>query len=274
MSSPVGTEPARSQGVRLPASAPLKARVMRILEHNRLSCEYQPIVRTETRSVEGYEALARFKVDDKVEAPKDVFDALHGDRTLFFLLEARVKRLQLAHRPKTGRLFLNLDPHVCEEPYQLEHWLAVFAHHPDVVVEILESTNSAHLSTIHEFVKSLHRSGIQVALDDIGGPQNLLSFDLLDEVQVLKLDRLWLSRVRGTPAYTALLQGLTAFAKQRKIDCILEGVETEEDFELAKSLNVDFVQGFLFRSEFITAESSSPLISKEEAEARTIKTAP
>ena len=33
---------------------------------------------------------------------------------------------------------------------------------------------------------------------------------------------------------------------------ILEGVESELDLELAKEIGVDFVQGYLFKKEFIT----------------------
>src|SRR5262245_14619705 len=134
-----------SEVPRSKTETPLKAKIVRVIEGRRLSCEYQPIVETETERVWGYESLARFVVDGQVIAPNEVFDSLHDDRTLFFALESRSKSFQMEHRPKDKRLFLNLDPHVCEEPYQLAHWLETFAGQHDLIIEIIENTTITNL---------------------------------------------------------------------------------------------------------------------------------
>lgn len=239
----------------LPRSAahdtPLKAKIVRVLETRRLGCEYQPIVQTKTEAIVAYEALARFVLDGQPFAPNEVFDSLHDDRTLFFALESRSKAFQLEHRPKNVRLFLNLDPHVCEEAYQLEHWLESFSGQANLVIEIIENTTVTNLENIQRFSAELHQHGIQVALDDVGGPRNLFSFDLLDTCQFVKLDRRWFERLDQDNAYRSLVIGLVQFAKARGIAVVLEGVETRRHLSIAKTLGVDFVQGFLFRDAFV-----------------------
>ncbi|MCB9646234.1 MAG: EAL domain-containing protein [Deltaproteobacteria bacterium] len=242
-------------GARPNGVAPAKADVVRIIESNRLACEYQPIVEIETGEIWAYEALSRFHIDGELVAPNLVFEALQTDQTLFFMLESRAKRFQLQHRPE-GRLFVNVDPSACLEDYQLEHWLGTLPNHPDVVVEIVENTTVQRLDAVRAFTRQLADAGVRVALDDVGGRHSLFSFELLEHCHVVKLDRHWLSRVERDPAYERLVSGILAFTRDRGIHAVLEGVETEADLEVARRLGVDLVQGFLYRDEFITVRDS------------------
>lgn len=239
---------------------PLKARVLRVLETNRLACEYQPIVRTDSEEIWGYEALARFVLDGEAIAPNRVFNSLHNDRTLFFMLESRSKRFQIEHRPGDAQLFVNLDPHVCEESYQLEHWLETLRGHDELVVEIIENTSVTNLDNIRAFTRSLSEAGVHVALDDVGGTNNLFSFELLDNCDYVKLDRRWFSRLAAEPSYGALLRGLVEFARAKGIHTVLEGVESRRHLSIAKALGVDFVQGFLFSDAFVLVKDARPLL--------------
>lgn len=216
-----------------------------------LACEYQPIITAHEEQVWGYEALTRFYVGNRSYAPDTVFRALHQERERFFELESRAKRFQLEHRPKNTRLFVNLDPDVCEQPHEVSHWVHELAGADDVTVEIIENTTVTNLDNIRRFTRTLNKSGVHVALDDIGGTKNLFSFDLLEDVDYLKLDRRWFVRLDSDPSYRALIEGLVAFSRARGIKTVLEGVETRRHLSVARSLNVDLVQGFLFRDGFI-----------------------
>ena len=48
-----------------------------------------------------------------------------------------------------------------------------------------------------------------------------------------------------------LVTSLIDYAKKSNKQVILEGIETEEDLDFAKKLGVDYVQGFLYRPQFI-----------------------
>jgi EAL domain-containing protein (putative c-di-GMP-specific phosphodiesterase class I) len=237
-----------------PDGLPLTAKIVRALEANRFACEYQPIVRADTEETWAYEALARFTFDGEIVPPNRVFSALQRDKTLFFMLESKVKTFQIQHRPRGVRLFLNLDPHVCEETYQIDHWLGSLSGHQQLVVEIIENTSVTNQDNIRGFMKRLDEVGVGAALDDIGGSHNLFSFDLLEHCRYLKLDRRWFDRLLEHASYRALLAGLVEFARARGIHTVLEGIESRRDLNLARTLGVDFVQGFLFRDAFINVK--------------------
>lgn len=49
-----------------------------------------------------------------------------------------------------------------------------------------------------------------------------------------------------------MAKGLLNYAHRSHRETILDGIESELDLELAKEIGVDFVQGYLFKKEFIT----------------------
>jgi EAL domain-containing protein (putative c-di-GMP-specific phosphodiesterase class I) len=98
-------------------------------------------------------------------------------------------------------------------------------------------------------VRALRQRSIGIALYDVGAPDTLLSLETLRDVDVLKLDASWLSRVHE-PRDRAVLDALLALARRLGTRTVLEGVETPAHLDVARGLGVDAVQGFLFRGRF------------------------
>ena len=223
------------------------------IENQRIGTEYQVLVDTASLETVGHEALARFyRRDGAALPPQLVFDALHHSPFTLFQVELLAKRFQIAAAPPEGLLFLNVDPDAFMQPVSDERrhpMLALFESPQRLVVEIIEnsSVQEAHLS--QRLAEILKAHGVRLALDDIGGPESMLSLTLLGGVDYFKFDRSWLGR-RGDPAGMRLLKALLGYARELGKQCVLEGVETERDLELARELEVDLVQGFLFRERF------------------------
>ncbi len=94
-------------------------------------------------------------------------------------------------------------------------------------------------------------SGVELALDDIGAAQSMLSLEIFLTVDFLKFDRSWV-RHMDNPVRCALLRHLVAFARECGKHTILEGIECEAHRDFAQSLGFDYVQGFLYRPLFRT----------------------
>jgi EAL domain-containing protein (putative c-di-GMP-specific phosphodiesterase class I) len=65
-----------------------------------------------------------------------------------------------------------------------------------------------------------------------------------------KFDRSWFNQLY-LPNHRIALESLIRYAKDTGKRTVLEGVETAEQLEIARQLNVDMVQGFLFKQRFI-----------------------
>ncbi|HYG69987.1 MAG TPA: EAL domain-containing protein, partial [Anaeromyxobacteraceae bacterium] len=95
-------------------------------------------------------------------------------------------------------------------------------------------------------IQGLRARRLDVALDDVGAANGLLTFDAIAEAEVLKCDRTLLPRLRH-PRIRALLAALVRMARDTGARTVLEGVETTAEFVTARDLGVDLVQGYLFR---------------------------
>ncbi|MBM9578601.1 EAL domain-containing protein [Leptospira sp. 201903070] len=223
-----------------------------ILERENFHTEYQPILSLETGQIFAYEALARFKIDGKYIPPDFVFKELHNEEELFFEFEKNLKRFQIRNRPEDKPLFLNLDPHVCKSENQAEHWRKLLSGHKNLVCEIIENTDSTLISDTRFCLKTLFEADIPLALDDVGGKENLFCFDFLEYSKFVKFDKHWLNLIQTKESYKYLLWGFLDFARDSNILCILEGIETTEDLRLASEMRFPLVQGYIFQTKNIS----------------------
>lgn len=232
------------------------SQLLDLLHHRRYAVEYQPLICVAHQEVWAYEALARFlTANGTLLPPQAVFSALHNSPLSLYQAEAEMKELQLTESPSAYPLFVNLDPDACvidvqHSSQQFSDWLTRLTIRPNVVVEIIENSSVSDARISQQLAQACHAQGVQIALDDIGAPDSLLSLPILLSVDYLKLDRSWLLQ-REKPAALSLLKALIQFAREIGKASILEGIETEQDLAFARFLGVDYVQGFLYRQHFI-----------------------
>lgn len=223
--------------------------VRRLLDEGRFWTEYQPLVHARTGRTAAFEALARFAhPDGRPLAPARVFSLLHADLGLLVRAELTLKLQQVEHAPRAP-LFVNLDPDSWTRAGDRHRnpFMALFASAGvRVVVEVTEALATADVVRSQSMISALRSRKIAFALDDIGTANSLISFEAVAEAEVLKFDRTIIPRLRQ-PRCRALVAALVAMARETGARTVLEGVETTADFVAARDLNIDLVQGYLFR---------------------------
>jgi EAL domain-containing protein (putative c-di-GMP-specific phosphodiesterase class I) len=101
---------------------------------------------------------------------------------------------------------------------------------------------------------------VSLAIDDAGAGFSSLRHILEMAQAWVKLDIGLVRGVDADPARQALVAGLVHFALQARIALIAEGIETRAEYDVLKSLGVEFGQGFLLaRPAPISAEMLSAL---------------
>ena len=225
-----------------------------VLAKQRFGVEYQPLINTKTGEITAYEALARFYDPSGHTLRTDhVFHALHESPLTLFQVEYQMKQMQIAQAPATC-LFLNLDPDaytVAEEQDGAHPLLDLIGQRTEVVLEIIENSDLSDAKQSLQMAAAFSQRRVRLALDDIGAPHSMLSLPLLIQVDCLKFDRSWFAQL-SCPMYHAALVSLINYAKETGKQTVLEGVETDAQLQTARALGVDLVQGFLYRSLFIS----------------------
>lgn len=221
--------------------------IRQILDEKSFWVEYEPIIDMRSGDIFGYEALARFILNNTPLPPAPVLHVAHQVSDLFFRLEKELKIMQIAHRPEEGMLFVNIDPHNFSDSEKIAYWHELFENMGQLCIEVTENTDGMQTSLLSHCLDELQKSGLMIAQDDIGNDQKPFCFDLTKRAHFLKFDRTWLLKIKGCEHYQEILKGFLRFAKAEHKRTILEGVESEEDFAIARSLGVDFVQGYIFK---------------------------
>ncbi len=213
---------------------------------------YEPIISLKDMSTIGYEALSRFKHLGKSIPPDIFFKTIHHDIELFFYVETILKEFQIQNKPKGKKLFLNLDPDVAIEPNHVSFWVNLFNSNKKIIIEIIENSDEESAEYIEHFMDWMDEYKIPYAYDDYAKPNSIFFTSLLHRSHTIKLDIDFLKTIRKNKNYIEFAKGIVNYAKASHKYTILEGVEHKCDLELAKEIGVDFVQGYLFKENFVT----------------------
>ncbi|NQZ81310.1 MAG: EAL domain-containing protein [Colwellia sp.] len=240
----------------LPNKVILPTVLIQLIKNQRYGVEYQPIVSITTQEVFAYEALARFFDEQNQKMrPDRIYAALHHSPLSLFQVEFEQKQLQLSNAPKNFPTFVNLD----QDSYfssgitgDNNPFLQLFTEYKasELVIELIENSeiNDAIMSLA--MIDNLSKTGIKTAIDDVFHPQSMISTSVIQLVNFIKLDKHVVAQ-KDNAEFLVLVRCIINYAHQAGKQVILEGVETYDDFLFATQLNVDFVQGFLYREQFI-----------------------
>ena len=236
----------------------LQSDLRRAIEQEELVLHYQPIVDLAGTQIVGVEALVRW------EHP------IHG-----MLLPSSF--IPLA---ENAGLIIQLDRWVlergCEDVQRLidkramgfvgeRFFLSVnlSARHfedDDLVDEIFSVLESAKLAAEHlqleitetaagqgmERISRLKKLGVRVAIDDFGTGYSSLSYLRDLDVDVLKIDRSFVTALGGDPASLAIVRTILTLAEMLDMEVIIEGIEDPVQLQKLQDLGGRLVQGFYF----------------------------
>jgi EAL domain-containing protein (putative c-di-GMP-specific phosphodiesterase class I) len=124
------------------------------------------------------------------------------------------------------------------------------------ITESLAMENAAHTADV---LQELHKIGVTVSLDDFGTGFSSLSYLGRLPLDVLKIDRSFVRELTQNPQIEAVTRGTVALAKSLRLDVVVEGVETLEQFVLLRNIGFARLQGFFF-SQPVGAEPFADLL--------------
>jgi EAL domain-containing protein (putative c-di-GMP-specific phosphodiesterase class I) len=115
-----------------------------------------------------------------------------------------------------------------------------------VVVEITESTAMTDPERTREILQTLHDAGFQIAIDDFGTGYSSLARLKDLPIDILKIDRSFVSDAHIDHDAGTMVQAMVQLAKNLGMTPLAEGVETVEELAFLRALNCPLAQGYLF----------------------------
>ncbi len=113
-------------------------------------------------------------------------------------------------------------------------------------VEITESAIVGGSQHTNEIIHKLHSFGYIVEMDDFGSGYSSLNVLKDIELDIIKLDMLFLSGEAESNRGGTIVSAVIRMAKWLGIPVIAEGVETVKQADFLKSIGCDYIQGYLY----------------------------
>jgi EAL domain-containing protein (putative c-di-GMP-specific phosphodiesterase class I) len=133
-----------------------------------------------------------------------------------------------------------------------------------IELEITESQLMQDPGHAIRVMRSLSEAGIRIAIDDFGTGYSSLSYLTRFPVAALKIDRSFVADVLSDPADAAIVRTIIDMAHTLGSIVIAEGVETEAQAALLRSLGCEQAQGYFFAKPMPEAELRALLASHEK----------
>ncbi len=112
-----------------------------------------------------------------------------------------------------------------------------------LTVEIVESEQIEDIEQVNEFIFALKKQGVLIAIDDFGsGFSNFDNIVNLD-IDYVKLDGSLVSKI-DDEKYRIILENMVKICHELGIKTIAEYISDESIMRLAKSIGVDYLQGY------------------------------
>ncbi len=114
-----------------------------------------------------------------------------------------------------------------------------------LMLEITESCFIDISDNIISELEKLRKEGVFIAIDDFGTGFSSLSVLATLPVDVLKIDRMFVSEASHNEKYRKILKSIVELSQRLDLKIVAEGIEEVIQLELLKSLGVVYIQGYL-----------------------------
>ncbi len=230
-----------------------RQKLFELVLERRVRSVYEPIVEVATRTVFGYEALARGPEGSEFHSPAALFSGA-SEQDFIFQLDrlCRMSGLDGARDfPSGAKLFLNIRPTTIYDPSfrsdTLRRTLDGCGLTPnDLVLEISEQESISNFEIFREIRDYYGNLGFEIAMDDVGSGYASLESVIELSPEFVKVDRAFVAGIDEDSNRQELLRALHAVSEKIGARIIGEGLDTLEELETLGRLGIPFGQGWLF----------------------------
>ena len=233
---------------------------------------FQPRAGTRTGKLVGMEALVRWKHPTRGMVPPFEFIPTAEASDTILKLGAIVMDktcAQIAQWKKDGLPVVPVSVNVSARQFNngdvkslLKRCLLRHGVEPrEIEIELTESTMMGESDELLEELAEISSMGVKVLVDDFGTGYSSLSLLQRLNLDVLKVDRAFTSKLGASNEGEIFFRAIVSMAHALGMSVVAEGVEDKEQLRILQELGCDEVQGF-YLSKPVPAEEIPALMAK------------
>jgi len=229
------------------------------IERNEFELYYQPIIGLDRARLIGFEALVRWNHPQRGVVPPNEFIPICESTGMIVPMTVQILHSACAQVKRWQ------DQHPEEVPFSIAVNISGkhFAH-PSLVDQInevlqrsqldpgslkLELTESAVMENAEmaiQMLKQIKQTGVQISIDDFGTGYSSLSYLHRFPIDLLKVDRSFVSEMEDNSENGEIVRTVIALAKALNLKVVAEGIESIHQFHQLRILGCEYGQGYLF----------------------------
>ncbi|NCC21098.1 MAG: EAL domain-containing protein [Alphaproteobacteria bacterium] len=229
------------------------------LRNRQLSLHYQPIIDLRSGDIQGFEALVRWEHPERGFLSPGLFIPMAEDTGLIvdaskWVLEEScraLKRIESLTGYDSGFYmsvnFSSTDfasEDFVEGLYDTLSRTDVSANR--LCLEITERILMSQPESARETLEMCCKAGMKIAIDDFGTGYSSLSYLHSFPIQVLKIDRSFITEMMHKKESLELVRSIIALGKNLNMTVTAEGVENPREAQTLLEMECDSAQGFWF----------------------------
>ncbi len=223
------------------------------VDDDQLRLVFQPTIDLRTGHVVGAEALLRWRHPARGDVEPEEFIPIAERTGLILPIGKWVldEALRQARRWESGRqqVGVNVSAVQLRHPIFVDHVRTALADHsfdPDrLILEITETVLVDEIESASTILAELRALGVRLAIDDFGTGYCSLSYLQRFPVDVVKIDRQFVSELGGGPRSSTLARMILQMTSSLEVSSVAEGIERPEQLAELRRLGCDIGQGNL-----------------------------
>jgi len=235
----------------------LEIELQKALQQNGLEVWYQPKVNARDFSINGAEALIRWKHPVEGYISPGAFIPVaeraglieHLGRVVMREVFNTVKRWKI-QGILPGRVAINLSPEQFGNPKLIDYMeklLRTTELDPSCITfELTESAVMSDSDHTLQMLNAIKKLGFSLSIDDFGTGYSSLSYLARFPLDELKIDRAFINEIDTLPKQVTVIENIINLGKSLNLTVVAEGVETQQQATLLSNLNCNSIQGFHF----------------------------
>lgn len=234
----------------------VESRLRSAIKERNLELHFQPKLNLKEWTIDDAEALLRWDDEELGTVSPDEFIGIAEESGLItevmpIIIERSSLLLDLAEARGVDidTIAINASPRqIMTDGFALSVLSMLDAHgiaHRKFEVEVTESVFAQDMAQVMTELHILRMAGIRIALDDFGTGYSSLNMLRELPLDVVKIDRAFITEIETSEQARAMLKHLIDIANALGLKVVAEGVETESQIQYLIDHDCDFVQGWL-----------------------------
>lgn len=232
--------------------------------------EFQPIIDAKNHRIVAFESLARWYSPSLGFISADKFISIAEQTGTITRLTPLLfeKTLKEAKKwPTSIRVCFNLSALDISTEKQIDRLIDLLTQSgiaPErIEFELTETAVMHNFTAAFMNVKKLQKTGVSIALDDFGTSYSSLSHIQSFPMNKLKIDRSFVTDLHYNNKNYKIIKSIITLCQEMNLECVVEGVECEEEVFLLSNMGIHFMQGYYY-SRPMSSENVINYISKYE----------